>query len=115
LLEILPYLLLLGGCLLLFGLPGAALAWAITRWADCGLLFWRAEVPPASLGILVAPGLMLCAAVASALALKGVSSELILCLLVVASAVWSFRNMPEALRAHLRALAGHLPWKRRQA
>lgn len=115
LLEVVPYLLLLGGCLLLFGLTGAALAWAITRAVDCGLLFWRAGVSRASLRILAAPGLLLLASAAAALALGGLSRGLILGLLVLASVVWSFRAMPEALLSYLRTLSNYLPWKRRQA
>ena len=114
LLEILPYLLLLGGCLLLLGLPGAALAWAIARGVDCGLMFWRADVSAATLRILVAPALLLFAAAASALALKGASRELILWFLVLASGLWGLRTMPEALWTHLRTMVGHLGWKRPQ-
>ncbi len=112
LLEVVPYLLLLGGCLLLFGLSGAALAWAVTRWVDCGLLFWRSGVSRASLRILVAPVVLLLAAAISALALDGVSRDLILGLLLLASVIWSFRTMPEALWTYLRTLAGYLPWRR---
>ena len=115
LLEILPYLLLLGGSLLLFGLPGAALAWAITRGVDCALLFWRADVPAASLRILIAPALLLLAAATSALALDGIPRDLVLGLLLLIGVVWSFRTMPEALWTYLRTLAGYLPWRRRQA
>jgi O-antigen/teichoic acid export membrane protein len=114
LLEILPYLLLLAGSLLLFGLPGAALAWAIRTWADFGLLFWRAGASTASLRILIAPVLLLLTATISALVLKGVTRDLILWLLVLVSGAWSFRTMPEALWTYLRTLAGNLGWKRRQ-
>jgi O-antigen/teichoic acid export membrane protein len=115
LLETLPYWLVLAGSLLIFGLPGAAMAWAARTTVDCGLMFWRAGESPASLRILIVPVLLLLAAVISALTLTGVSRNLISCLLVVASGVWSFRNMPEAIWTHLRAVAGYLPWKRRQA
>lgn len=114
-LEILPYWLLLGGSLLLFGLPGAALAWAARATVDCGLMFWRAGVSPASLRILIAPVLLLLAVVVSALTLKGVPRDVILGLLLLGSGAWSLRTMPEALSTHVRALAGYLPWKRRQA
>lgn len=114
LMEILPYWLLLGGSLLLFGLPGAAMAWTARATVDCGLLFWRAGASPASLRILIAPALLLLAAMLSALALKGVPRDLILGLLLLGSGVWSFRNMPDPLWTYLQALARYLPWKRRQ-
>lgn len=115
LMEILPYWLLLGAFLLLFGLPGAALAWAVRAAVDCGLLFWRSGESPASLRVLIVPALLLLAVTICALTLKGVSRDLISCLLLLASGVWSFRTMPEALWAYLKTLAGYLPWKRRQA
>ncbi|HEU0100055.1 MAG TPA: oligosaccharide flippase family protein [Allosphingosinicella sp.] len=110
--EILPYWLLLGALLLLLGLPGAALAWTIRAAVDCGLMFWRSATPRASLRILIVPGLLLLVVLISALALKGLARDLVLVLLLAASGAWSFRTMPEPLWAHLRTLAGYLPWKR---
>lgn len=113
--EILPYWLLLGACLLVFGLPGAALAWSARAAVDCGLMFWRAGVPASALRILLVPALLIGAVVTTALTLKGLPRDLILGLLLLASGAWSLRTMPEALWTQLRALSGYLPWKRRQA
>jgi O-antigen/teichoic acid export membrane protein len=110
--EILPYWGALTVGLLLFGLPGAAMAWALRTTADCGLLFWQARVASASLRILLVPALLLVAAITSGLSLNDPWRYPVLALLFLGSVVWSFITMPDALRLNIKTLAASLPWNR---
>lgn len=107
--EILPYWVVLTGGLLLFGLPGAAFAWALRTTADCALLFWRGGVSAASLRVLAVPSLLVLGALLSALTLEDLLRVVLLGGLLVVSIGWSAVAMPEPIRARVQKLGSYRP------
>jgi O-antigen/teichoic acid export membrane protein len=102
LIEILPYWGLLAAGLLFFGLPGAAMAWAVRTTVDCGLLFWRSGVEMIRMRALIVPLLLVMGALFSAANLPVPIRYPAFAALLAASILWSLIAMPEPLREALR-------------
>jgi O-antigen/teichoic acid export membrane protein len=96
--EILPYWAVLAGGILLLGLPGAALAWTVRTTADCALLFWRSGLGLSPIRPLLAPLLLVLAAVLIAAFLPLPSRYFAGILILLLTGVWGFLTMPAPLR-----------------
>jgi hypothetical protein len=108
--ELLPYLGALYVGLSTWGLPGAALAFSVRAFADCGLLLLLAGFLRAGLRTLAVPGGLVLGSFALATALPK-TPLLALGLATaggVAAAGWAWFSAPAALRA----LANPLAWRR---
>ncbi len=102
LVEILPYWMVLGGSLYLFGLVGAAAAWSARASADCLLLCWRSGLRRAHLRPLLIPLALLGLSLA-ALALDNMTRLLSTSILFMSSCVWMMVHLPASARQRFAA------------
>ena len=107
------YWALLAGCLFLFGLPGAALAWCLRTAADSLLLFWQSRIGLGSLAPMRMPFLLLLAALAS-LALQGPVRGAALAAVFFLACLWSIYHLPEELREVLGRFGRRCRGRRRR-
>ena len=108
LLELLPYWLVLAGCLYIFGLAGAAIAWSIRTSADSLLMYWRSGMGFASLAPLLLPLLLLLVALWG-VAADGPAKWFICLSSFCIACLWSSFHMPEAFREKLGVIGQLLP------
>jgi hypothetical protein len=95
--------------LALFGLPGAAAAFALRLALESACLLYLARVPTTALRPLALPGALVFAAVAAAALIAGPLRHLAIGGLLVAATVWSMINIPDVLRPYLRVFTRFLP------
>lgn len=108
LIELLPYWILLGAFLFLFGLAGAAVAWSLRALADSLLLHWRSGSDTGSLAIARWPFLLLLVSIAGA-GLEEPLKWLIIGGSFSVACVWSSYHLPDAMRTRLGVLGRMLP------
>jgi len=108
LVELLPYWLVLGGSLYLFGLVGAAIAWSLRTSADSLLLYWKSGMSFASIAPLVVPFLLLLTALGG-LAMGSPGRWVIWAGSFCLACLWSSYHLPDALREKLGFLGQVLP------
>jgi hypothetical protein len=80
---------------------------------DFALQVRLARIPASVLGMLVLPGGLVAASVASAVTLEGPVRYAAFSVLLLASAAWSILNIPDALRPYIEKLRGLLPARAR--
>jgi O-antigen/teichoic acid export membrane protein len=113
LIELLPYWLLLMGCLAMFGVLGAAIAWSVRTTADCLLLCYRSRVGLTTLMPLALPFLLVLATLA-ALRLPGSLEWAFLAIAFSLAVIWSVLNLPEPMREQLNMIGAILRRRARQ-
>jgi O-antigen/teichoic acid export membrane protein len=113
--EVVPYAIVLFAGMWAFGLVGAAAAFTLRVLVDFALQVRLARIPGSVLRMLLLPGALTFVSVAVAAGLSGGARYSAFAILLLASAAWSIRNMPEALRPHLQKLLSILPLRGREA
>jgi O-antigen/teichoic acid export membrane protein len=98
--EMLPYMAVLFGALLLFGIEGAALAWTLRVTGNTLVLLWLSDVAPRQVTSLLPSALVVAAATAAALFLPALSVAhwLALALALLAGSAMAYRGRPPELR-----------------
>lgn len=107
--ELIPYSIALFVGLALFGLPGAAAAFALRLSAECAALLYLARTPLSSLRPLAVPAVLTAAAVLARAFSSGMFGHVAVGCLLAAASLWSLRNLPDVLRPYLRPIAWMLP------
>jgi O-antigen/teichoic acid export membrane protein len=94
--ELVPYVIALFLCLRFWGIPGAALAFALRTFGDWALLMWFAGALPSGAAMLKVPALLLFGAFGVALGLTvGSAAWWAACaILLAASLAWAWRTAP---------------------
>ncbi|HVQ07452.1 MAG TPA: oligosaccharide flippase family protein [Allosphingosinicella sp.] len=98
--EMLPYMAVLFGALLLFGIEGAALAWTLRVTSNTIVLLWLSDVGLRRMTWLLPTAFIVVAATAAALFLPALSVAhwLALALALLAGSAMAYRDRPPELR-----------------
>jgi O-antigen/teichoic acid export membrane protein len=114
--EVVPYVAALILCLRFWGIPGAAMAFAMRTFADWALLMWFAGALPSGAAMLRVPALLLLGAVGVALGLTvGSTSWWVASIILLATALaWAWRSAPDQIHdliaRSVKRLFGDLQW-----